>query len=50
MYFKLALVLYILALGTLVYLKYFGSISFGEPKIEEVKPGKRGKKGKKGGK
>ena len=33
-YFKLALVMYVLALGALVYLKYFGSFSFGEEKVD----------------
>ena len=48
-YFKLALVMYVLALGALVYLKYFGSFSFGEEKVDpKAKRGGRGGKPKKG--
>lgn len=48
-YFKLALVMYVLALGALIYLKYFGSFSFGEEKVDpKAKRGGRGGKPKKG--
>ena len=38
--------MYVLALGALVYLKYFGSFSFGEEKVDpKAKRGGRGGKG-----